>query len=190
MSGVRLQAVGTPRACYICYKPTTTVLATANTVDFIYACDTHLSDRGFATQVGETQDGVDAGGARKLGLSSEEIAKVKEQWGERQKRRQEKAKEKEKEKEAESKDGEKDKDKEKDKAKDSKKDTKAPTPSPASSSAASTPGTPPPATHQRYTLHRDIFALRLAEHRKRRQATQAKALAPLLPSAPRSAPSS
>ncbi|KAI0346889.1 DUF1742-domain-containing protein [Trametopsis cervina] len=169
------RAVGTPRACYICYKPTTTVLATANTVDFIYACDTHLSDRGFATQVGETQDGVDAGGARKLGLSSEEI---------------EKAKEKEKEKEAESKDGEKDKDKEKEKAKDSKKDTKAPTPSPASSSAASTPGTPPPATHQRYTLHRDIFALRLAEHRKRRQATQAKALAPLLPSAPRSAPSS
>lgn len=180
MGGVRLQAVGTPRACYVCYKPTTTVLATANTVDFIYTCDTHLSDRGFATQLGEAGDGVAAGGAKKLGLSSEEIAKVKEQWEERQKRKQEKAKEKEKEKE--SKDGEAEA-KEKD-SKQEAKPAKASTP-PA---AAATPSPPPTATHQRYTLHRDIFAMRLADHRRRRQTSQAQALAPLLPSAPRSAP--
>ena len=179
MSGVRLQAVGTPRACYVCCKPTTTVLATANTVDFIYTCDTHLSDRGFATQMGEAGDGVGAGGAKKLGLSSEEIAKVKEQWEERQKRKQEKTKEKEKEKEKEAKDGDKEE-------KDSKQDAK-PAKSPAPSPASSTPTSPPPASHQRYTLHRDIFAMRLAEHRRRRQTLQAQAIAPTLPSAPRSA---
>ncbi|KAI0092463.1 VPS4-associated protein 1 [Irpex rosettiformis] len=172
------RAVGTPRACYVCYKPTTTVLATANTVDFIYTCDTHLSDRGFATLLGETGDGVGAGGAKKLGLSSEDIAKVKEQWEERQKRKQEKEKEKEKEK------GSKDAKKEdKDKDKDDTKPAKAPTP-PA---AVSNPSPAPPAAHQRYSLHRDVFAMRLADHRRRRQTSQAQALAPMLPSAPRSA---
>jgi hypothetical protein len=51
------------------------------------------------------------------------------------------------------------------------------------------PGTwspsPPTPAHQRYTLHRDFFAMRLAEHRKQRQTSQAKALAPRLPGAPR-----
>ncbi|KAJ2987861.1 hypothetical protein NUW54_g9301 [Trametes sanguinea] len=93
------RAVGTPKACYVCHKPTTTVLATINTVDFLYTCDTHLSDPGFASQVGTSSDGVGAGGAKKMGLSPEEIAKVKAEWEERQKKKAEKAKEKEKEKE-------------------------------------------------------------------------------------------
>ncbi|KAI0332459.1 DUF1742-domain-containing protein [Cubamyces sp. BRFM 1775] len=155
------RAVGTSKPCYICHKPTTTVLATINTVDFIYTCDTHLSDPGFASQVGASNDGVGAGGAKKLGLSPEEIAKVKEEWEERQKKKTEKAKEKEKEK---------------DKAKDGKD-------IPGSLSPA-TPPTPPTPSHQRYTLHRDIFALRLAEHRRRRQTVQAKELVPRLPGAP------
>lgn len=114
-----------------------------------------------------------------MGLSSEEIARVKAEYEERQKKRVEKAKEKEKEKEA-------DKDGKADQEKDVKGDRKSSTPatkSPPSSSASplSAPTTP---THQRYTLHRDIFALRIAEHRRRRQATQAKELAPRLPGAP------
>ena len=68
------------------------MLATINTVDFLYTCDTHLSDPGFASQVGTTNDGVGAGGAKKMGLSSEEIAKVKAEWEDRQKKKAEKAK--------------------------------------------------------------------------------------------------
>ncbi|PIL36880.1 hypothetical protein GSI_00570 [Ganoderma sinense ZZ0214-1] len=172
------RAVGTARPCYVCNKPTTVVLATINTVDFLYTCDTHLSDPGFASQVGSTNDGVGAGGAKKMGLSPEEIAKVKAEYEERQKKRAEKAKEKEKEKEAD-KDG---KEEEKD-AKESKKTSTPGAKSPPSSSA-SPPPAPATSTHQRYTLHRDIFALRLAEHRRRRQAAQAKELAPRLPGAP------
>lgn len=177
-----LQAVGTAKACYICNKPTTTVLATINTVDFIYSCDNHLTDPGFATQVGESNDGVPGGGAKKLGLSAEEIAKVKEEYEERQRKKKEKEKEKEKEAEKnKDKEGEK-KDAEKDESKSS-----STTPQPSSPSPSSSISTP---AHQRYTLHRDIFAMRLAEHRKRRQTAQAKALAPRLPGAPRGIPPS
>lgn len=158
------------------------MLATINTVDFIYVCDVHLTDPGFASLVSETNDGVGAtGGAKKMGLSPEEIAKVKEEWEERQKRKQEKEKEKEKEKAKDAKDGDKDGKSDK----DTKSSTKKAVPS---TSGSVTPASPPTPTHQRYTLHRDIFALRLADHRRRRQATQAKELAPRLPGVPNSAP--
>ncbi|KAI9001318.1 VPS4-associated protein 1 [Trametes punicea] len=177
------RAVGTPKACYVCHKPTTTVLATINTVDFLYTCDTHLSDPGFASQVGTSNDGVGAGGAKKMGLSPEEIAKVKAEWEERQKKKAERAKEKEKDKN-------KDKDEKdaastgEDKAKGSGKEADKTLPGSLSPPSTSTSPTPPTPTHQRYTLHRDIFALRLAEHRRRRQVAQARELAPRLPGAP------
>jgi len=154
------------------------VLATLNTVDFLYACDTHLTDPGFASQVGESNDGVGAGGAKKLGLSPEELAKVKEEWEERQKKKEEKEKEKAKEK---------DKEKEDDKEGDKDKKTKEKSSSTSPKSSVS-PSPTPTATpkHERYTLHRDMFTMRLAEHRRRRQAAAAKALAPRLPGAPRS----
>lgn len=177
------RTAGTPRACYVCYKPTTTVLATVNTVDFIYVCDGHLTDPGFAAKVGESGDGVGAG-AKKMGLSPEEIAKVKADWEERQARKKEKEKEKSKDKEQE-KEKEKNK-KESDKAQEDKegKSTKDRQESATPPNAGSGSATPQP-THERYTLHRDIFALRLAEHRRRRQAAQASALAPRLPQAPK-----
>lgn len=167
------QAVGTARPCYICNKPTTTVLATIKTVDFLYTCDAHLSDPGFTSQVGTTNDGVGAGGAKKMGLSPDEIAKVKSEWEERHKKKVENAKEKEKEK---------DKDKGESKEKlDNKDSDKKSIPGSLSPSASPAPSTP---THQRYTLHRDVFALRLADHRRHRQAAQAKALAPRFPQVP------
>lgn len=155
------------------------MLATINTVDFVYTCDTHLTDPGFASQVGESTDG--AGGARKLGLDADEIAKVKEEWEERQRKKKEKEKEQEKAKEN---DKEKEKSEDKGKKEDTEKKEKGKSPSPSTTlpTPASTPPTP---SHQRYTLHRDMFALRLTEHRKRRQAAQAKELAPRLPGAPR-----
>lgn len=142
----------------------------------MYTCDSHLQDTGFASPVGESGDGV--GAARKLGLSDEEIKKVKEEWEEKQRRKKEREKaEKEKEKKDDDKEKEKDDDKTEDKDKKDKK--------PTTSGVASPSSIPSPAPHQRYTLHREIFAMRLTIHRKRRQAAQAKEVAPRLPSAPR-----
>lgn len=179
------QIAGTAKACYICYKPTTIVLATIHTVDFLYTCPSHLTDPGFASPIGDS-----AGGVQKLGLSAEEIAKVKEEWEAKQKKKLEMAKEK-------AKDGEK-----KDEG-DGSKDTESPEPKSPKAPGSLSPSMPSPAaaTHPRYALHRDFFAsmwleslgnprtltssvVRLAEHRKRRQATQANELAPRLPGAP------
>ncbi|KAG6826793.1 hypothetical protein H0H92_014376 [Tricholoma furcatifolium] len=153
------RATATDKACYVCYKPTTTVLATIDTTDFLYTCPGHLADRGFATQLG----GEDEGG-RKMGLTEEEIAKVKEEWEEKQRRKKEKEEDKEKEEE-------KDKEKEEKEAKDKDKTSTEP--------VVKKP------THERYALHRDFFAMRQSEHRKRRQAAQARELGPRLPGAPR-----
>jgi hypothetical protein len=163
------QTTGTARPCFICYKPSTICLATQNTVDFLYTCDAHLRDPGFATRVPDESEPT------KPGLSAADIAEVKAEWEERQKRQ--------KEKEKEAQDGQ-DGDKKQDKAQD-KKDTpsKEKVKSPATTPAATEPPKP---KHERYTLHRDIFSLRQAEHRKRRQTAEAKQLAPQLPAAPRS----
>jgi len=178
------RTAGTARACFICYRPTPTVLATAQNVDFIYVCESHLNDPGFATAVGETGDGGAGGGVKKLALTPEEIAKVKEEWEAKQKRKAEKEKDK-KENSDKDKDKDKDKEKEKDEPDKEKKKSNSGTDSIPTKSLPPPPPTPQPPTHVRYTLHRDIFAMRLGEHRKWRQAAQAKALAPRLPGAPR-----
>ncbi|KAG0702332.1 DUF1742-domain-containing protein [Suillus ampliporus] len=165
------RTTATAKACYICYKPTTAVLATIDTSDFLYTCTIHLSDHGFATRVLEPES------ENKIGVSLEEIAKVREQWEQKQKRKKESEKEKEKEKA--------DKDKEADegeKKDDGKSDMASKMPGSLSTSGSSTPK---PA-HEKYILHRDIFALRVSEHRRRRQTSQAKDLAPRLPGAPSS----
>ncbi|KAF7355048.1 DUF1742-domain-containing protein [Mycena sanguinolenta] len=181
------RTAGTPKPCFICYKPSTTVLATINTVDFLYTCNVHLTDPGFASPF------VDPAAASKPALSQEDIGKVVAEWEERQKRKKEKEKadkekaekekadkekaDKDKDAKAADKDS-KDKGKGKDKAdNDSKDSLKVP------GSLSPKPATAP--THERFTLHRDMFSLRQAEHRKRRQAAQAKDLAPRLPGAPR-----
>ncbi|EIW82516.1 DUF1742-domain-containing protein [Coniophora puteana RWD-64-598 SS2] len=175
------RAVGTERACFVCYKPTTTCLATIDSADFLYACTTHLSDRGFATQVLESPP------PQKAGASQEEIDRVKKEWEEKQKQKREREKEKEKEQDK-GKDGEAKGDQDKDKDSKDKSANKSEDKIPVSTTPApiASPSLPKKPTHEKYTLHRDIFALRVAEHRKRRQTAQAKNLAPRLPGAPRS----
>ena len=168
----------------MCNRPTKTVLATKDSVDFFYVCDGHLSDQGFASLF------VDSGstpGAQKPALSEEEIQKVKEEYEARQKKRKEKEegekKEKEKEKDGAAKDEKKDNigNNEKEKgAEDNKVSATVQSPPPSGGSSP-----PPTVAHQRYTLHREIFAMRLDIHKKRRQTAQAKNIAPRLPSAPR-----
>lgn len=133
--------------------------------------------------MGDSSDNL--AGARKLQLSEEEIQKVKEEYEEKQKRRKEKEKQAvddaaKKESKEEEKEKEKEKGKTTEKDKSSTTGTQRPSQSPPSSSA-----TPTPPTHQRYTLHREIFAMRLDVHRKRRLNAQAREVAPRLPSAPR-----
>jgi hypothetical protein len=166
-----MQTAGTSKPCFVCYRPTPIVLATAQTIDFLYTCESHLKDPGFASRITDNP-------ASKPGLSAEEIARVKADWEERQKRKAEKAKEKE---------GDKGKGEGKDSGgskEDSNKDKTTKTPPTVTPPAASTP-TPQQPSHEKYALHRDMFTLRTTEHRRRRQTAQVKELAPRLPGAPR-----
>ncbi|KAH6915176.1 VPS4-associated protein 1 [Coprinopsis sp. MPI-PUGE-AT-0042] len=155
------RAVATAKSCYVCYRPTTTVLATINTVDFLYACPGHLTDSNFATRIADETS--------KPAVPPKEIEKIKKEWEEKQKKKAEKAQAADKE----------EKKKEDGKTEESPKE---PAKSP-SSSTVSTPGAAK-AGHEKYSLHRDFYAMRQQEHKKRRQAAQAKELAPRLPGVP------
>ncbi|KAI9466712.1 DUF1742-domain-containing protein [Lactarius psammicola] len=179
------RATATSRACYVCSKPTTICLATTNAVDFIYTCDAHLADPGFATEI------VDPNAPKEVVVSKEEIARVKAEWETKEEAR------KKKDNEAKAATGDKGggaaeggagekKSDDDDKKKSSDKSPSPSSPVPGSlpsPSAASKSGATP--THKRYSLHRDFYAMRQAEHRRRRQTKQMNELAPRLPGAPR-----
>ncbi|KIK30725.1 hypothetical protein PISMIDRAFT_26475 [Pisolithus microcarpus 441] len=158
------RTAATAKACYVCYKPTTTVLATIDTTDFLYTCLVHLTDPGFATRVKDDDDD------KRVGVNAEEIARVKQEWEEKQKKKREKEKGKE--------DGENDKERAKQPASEEFLDKK-----PEAASVRQPIASPRP-LHERYVLHRRIFDLRLTEHRRRRQAAQVRTLAPRLPGTP------
>ncbi|KAI0002951.1 VPS4-associated protein 1 [Russula compacta] len=173
------RATATSRACYVCSKPTTICLSTANAVDFIYTCDAHLSDTGFATELVDPA----AAAPKEEAVSKEEIARIKAEWEAKEARKKDKDKAKET-----NKSGGKDTGGEGEKEGVKKNGTKSPSPrtpssppshSPVASSGAATP------THKRYSLHRDFYAMRQAEHRRRRQTKQIQELAPRFPGAPR-----
>ena len=115
-------------------------------------------------------------------MSKEEIARVKAEWEAKEAR---KKKEKENGAEGKKEAGEDGKKKDKDEAK-----SKSPSPSipgGGSSSSSSSPAGPSAGatpTHKRYSLHRDFYAMRQAEHRRKRQTKQMQELAPRLPGTP------
>ncbi|KAL4081982.1 VPS4-associated protein 1 [Scleroderma yunnanense] len=164
------RTAATAKACFICYKPTTTVLATIDTIDFLYTCPIHLTDNGFATRVKDNEPDQ-----KNANVSAEEIAKIRQEWEEKQKKKKEKEKEKN--------------DKERGEG-DKEQGKKAAEETPETEATATAPVQPtlsiatPKLTHERYVLHRDIFSLRVADHRRRRQTAQAKTLAPRLPGTP------
>ncbi|KAG8218816.1 DUF1742-domain-containing protein [Butyriboletus roseoflavus] len=179
------RTAATAKACYICYKPTATVLATIDTADFLYTCPVHLTDRGFATRVPDPDPEP-----KKQLVSPEEVAKVKREWEEKQRQKKDKG------------GGQVDgdgknaaggvhKDAEGKEAGEAGTDTdgkQEKKPANAVLIPSASPSEEPTSRpkHERYVLHRDIFALRTADHRRRRQAAQTKDLAPRLPGAPRS----
>jgi AAA-ATPase Vps4-associated protein 1 len=115
-------------------------------------------------------------------VSKEEIARVKAEWDAKEAR---KKKEKDVKGKETSKNGGKDAGGEAgdgEKEEGGKKGTKSP--SPSGTSPTATGSGSGAATHKRYSLHRDFFAMRQAEHRHRRQTKQTQELAPRLPGTP------
>ncbi|KAL1968817.1 hypothetical protein VTN77DRAFT_1178 [Rasamsonia byssochlamydoides] len=93
------------KACYVCYKPSTSVLITPDNKDFFYICPIHLKDRGFCSPVVDTEQ--EAARKREEAMARE-IEKVKQEYEEKQKRKKEKEKEKGKDKTNEENDADKD----------------------------------------------------------------------------------
>lgn len=190
----------------ICFRPSPHVLVSQSlpTEDFFYVCESHFSDRHFATKIAVTPatgTGSGTSDASRLPdkVTQAEIDKIKKEYEERQKKKDEaKAK-----KEAE----EKDKDKKEDKDKKDEKgsswfsglsslltdsvsassDSKTADSSKAAASSGSasptTTAAPVAGQHERYQLHRDFFNMRLDAWKKREAVKKAKELN--LPMAPK-----
>jgi len=76
---------GSSKPCFICYKPTTSVLITPDNRDFFYTCQGHLTDRGFAQPIGHP--GEDAEAKKKREELEREIELVKKEYEEKQKKK-------------------------------------------------------------------------------------------------------
>ncbi|ORY23701.1 VPS4-associated protein 1 [Naematelia encephala] len=150
---------GTARSCYVCRRPTQTVLATLKTEDFLYTCDGHLSDPGFASPIVSTPAVPSP--------SAEDIKKVVSEY---------QARTATKSSDLKSKTEDKDKDKD--------KDTASPTPKSPTPFPTATPSAP---THRKFALHRQIFEMRKADIRRKEQGAKAKEVSKGLPQVPRGA---
>ncbi|KAI1324083.1 DUF1742-domain-containing protein [Xylariaceae sp. FL0255] len=106
------------KSCEVCYKPSTSVLITPEKEDFFYVCPSHLKDRGFATPI---IDQAAVAAAKKKKEMDDEVAKLKKEYDEKQRKKAEKEAEKEKDKNKD-----KDKKDDKDKKEDKKDDEKSP----------------------------------------------------------------
>ncbi|PVI07796.1 DUF1742-domain-containing protein [Periconia macrospinosa] len=106
----RKVAENSKKACWICYKPTESVLITPDNKDFFYICTGHLSDGGFCRP--DADEAAAAAARKKKEELDREIENVKKEYEEKQKLKREKRKEKQKEK---------DKDKDKEKEEETKK---------------------------------------------------------------------
>ena len=110
---LRKVAENASKACWICYKPTTSVLITPNNKDFFYICPGHLLDKGFCQP--DPDEAAAVAAKKKKDELDAEIEKVKKEYEEKQrlKREKRKAKDKDKdkakEKEAQGKDEDEDK---------------------------------------------------------------------------------
>ncbi|KAG8903828.1 hypothetical protein FRB99_002679 [Tulasnella sp. 403] len=174
------RTVATAKPCYVCLRPTTTVLATFDVVDFLYSCDTHLTDPGFATPL----PSASSDGPPKPQVSTEDIELIKREYEEK---KEKKGKDKDAEKE------DKGKGKEKEKEKDDKTG-KGPKDAGTATSGKSTPSTSTPKTssptpssqpHARFALHRQFFAMRQDEHPMPVRETASSALRALFSLPPR-----
>lgn len=105
----RLVAESGAKACWICYKPSSTVLITPESDDWFHLCSGHLTDRKFAIP----KDEEDLAKKKREEEIQKEIEAVKKEYEEKIRKKVEKRKQKE---------DAKDKDKKKDEKKDEKQE--------------------------------------------------------------------
>jgi len=84
----RLVGPSDAKACWICYKPSSTVLITQDTDDWFHICPGHLKDRKFAT----AQDEEDLAEKKRKEELDKEIEAVKKEYEEKMKKKREKKK--------------------------------------------------------------------------------------------------
>lgn len=112
----RLVAESSAKACWICYKPSSTVLITPGSDDWFHICAGHLTDRKFAIP----KDEEDLAKKKREEDLEKEIEAIKKEYEEKLRKKAEKRKAKDKDKDAE-----KDKkDKKKDEQNEDEKDEK------------------------------------------------------------------
>jgi hypothetical protein len=108
----RLVAESSAKACWICYKPTPTVLTTPDNDDFFYICPGHLVDSKFAI----AKDAEDLAKKKRDEEIEKEIEKLKKEFQEKMKKKLDRRRQKEHEK-----DGKKTVDEKSDEADEDKK---------------------------------------------------------------------
>ncbi|KAI9829057.1 MAG: hypothetical protein M1832_000080 [Thelocarpon impressellum] len=147
---LRRVAEASSRACYICYKPTTSVLITPDSRDFFYVCNGHLTDKGFCSPI------IDEAAAKRAAdeARQREIEAVKKEYEEKQRKKEEKKKQKEKGKEK-GKSKEENKDEKMDETAAAKKDDKDTTP------AEPTPSQKADEPPRVFTLHKNFYQMRV-----------------------------
>ena len=106
----RLVAESGAKACWICYKPSTTVLITPDQDDWFHVCPGHLTDRKFAMP----KDAEDLAEKKRKEELDKEIETVKKEFEEKMRKKLARRKQKEYEKE----------DKKEEKKKEEKEDEK------------------------------------------------------------------
>lgn len=124
----RITAESASKACWICYKPTSTVLITEAQDDWFNICPGHLKDAKFAT----AKDAEDLEKRRREEAIEKEIAAVKKEYEEKLKKKKKESKKDdgEKKKETDKKEEEEKLEKEQEKklkALEDKKQTEKPT---------------------------------------------------------------
>ncbi|KAH9834699.1 hypothetical protein Tdes44962_MAKER08611 [Teratosphaeria destructans] len=90
----RLVAESASKACWICYKPSSTVLITPDQDDFFYICPGHLTDRKFAL----AKDADDVAEKRRKEELDKEIEAVKKEFAAKMRKKLDRRKQKEYEK--------------------------------------------------------------------------------------------
>ncbi|KAF2461423.1 AAA-ATPase Vps4-associated protein 1-domain-containing protein [Lineolata rhizophorae] len=92
----RRVAENSAKACWICYKPSSSVLITPDNKDFFYVCPGHLKDRNFA--IPDADEAAAFAERKKKEEMDREIEAVKKEYEEKKRKKKEKRKEKDKEK--------------------------------------------------------------------------------------------
>ncbi|KAJ5610374.1 hypothetical protein N7510_007093 [Penicillium lagena] len=144
------------KACFICYKPTTSVMITPDNKDFFYVCPAHLQDRHFCSPIVNAEAEA---ARRKEEEMAHEIEKVKKEYEEKQRRKKEREKKSGKEDDKKEKDA-KDKEKGKEESESNANDEKERDDKIDSIRKAGT-GSKPDDSPRVFALHRNFYQMRV-----------------------------